>query len=112
MLQIPMLQVNDLVPLVDPASVISQFLAAVSGGHWALVVGCVLCMVVWVIRRFVWKNVSPKVLPWLALVIGACGCAGFSLLASPEAWLTALVLGVNGGLTAAGVWGLLKVARE
>jgi len=100
------------VPAVDPGETVNTLIGAASSSQWALLIGCVLCLVVWVIRKFVWKQVSPKILPWLAVVIGAAGGAGFALVANPSAWLQALILGVNGGLSAAGTWGLLKVARK
>ena len=102
----------DIVPPVDPGETVNTLISAAQGSHWALLVGCVLCLTVWVIRTFVWKSASPKFLPWLAVAIGATGCAGFALISDPGAWLNALVLGVNGGLSAAGTWGLLKVARK
>lgn len=111
MIQYLMAQV-EIVPPVNPGETVNTLVDAAQGSQWALAIGCVLCLLVWVIRSFVWKQVSPKVLPWLAVAIGAVGCAGFSLVDNPAGWLQAIILGVNGGLSAAGTWGLLKVTRK
>jgi hypothetical protein len=100
------------VPAVDPGEVVNTLVSAAGSSQWALLIGAVLCLLVWVIRKFVWKEVNPKILPWLAVAIGALGSAGFALIANPTAWVSAVILGVNGGLSAAGTWGLLKVARK
>ena len=97
----------DSVPAVNPGETVNTLIDAAQGAHWALLIGCVLCLVVWLIRTFVWKAVNPKILPWLAVAIGAAGGAGFALIENPAAWINALILGVNGGLSAAGSWGLL-----
>jgi hypothetical protein len=102
----------DTVPAVDPGETVNTIVAAGSSSQWALLIGAVLCLIVWVIRKFVWTNVNSKILPWLAVAIGACGGAGFALIAHPEAWLQAIILGVNGGMSAAATWGLLGVVRK
>ena len=100
------------VPAVDPGDVVNTLIQAAGASQWAMLIGCVLCLVVWVIRKFVWKQVSAKILPWLAVAIGACGGAGFALVDNPANWIMAVVLGINGGLSAAGTWGLLGVVRK
>lgn len=97
---------------VDSATTFNTFVGAMRGGQVALAIGCVLMLVVWVIHSFVWKNVNTKWLPWLAVTIGVFGTGGAALIAQPAAWLTALILGVNAGVSAAGTWGLLGVVRK
>ncbi len=111
MIQYLMAQVDN-VPPVNPGDTVNTLVEAAQGSQWALAIGCVLCLIVWILRSFVWKQVSPKALPYIAVIIGAIGCAGFALIDNPAGWLNAIILGVNGGLSAAGTWGLLGVVRK
>ena len=111
MIQFLIAQVPE-VPVVDPGETVNTIIAAGGASQWALAIGAVLCLVVWIIRKFIWKEVNPKALPWLAVAIGACGGAGFALVAEPANWLNAVILGVQSGLSAAGSWGLLSVVRK
>ena len=100
------------VPAVNPGETVNTLVSAAQSAQWALLIGAVLCLLVWVIRSFVWKQINPKFLPWLAVAICACGGAGFALIDDPANWIMAVVLGINGGLSAAGTWGLMGVVRK
>ena len=102
----------EIIPPVDPGETVNTIVGAAGASQWALLIGAVLCLIVWVIRKFVWKQLDTKYLPWLAVAIGACGGAGFALVAEPANWINAVILGVQAGLSAAGSWGLLAVARK
>ena len=102
----------EIIPPVDPGETVNTIIGAAGASQWALLIGAVLCLIVWIIRKFIWREVNPKILPWLAVAIGGCGGAGFALVAEPYNWLNAVILGVQAGLSAAGTWGLLGVTRK
>ena len=102
----------DTVPAVNPGETVNTLIDAAQSAHWALIIGSVLCLIVWIIRKYVWTQANPKILPWLAVGIGVCGGAGFALIENPSAWINAILLGINGGVAAAGSWGLLGVVRK
>lgn len=97
---------------IDPTQVGSQFIDAISGKQWGLAIGAGLMLVVWIIRTFIWRSVSSKVLPWLAVAIGAVGAFAGAMLAAPSQWLAAIMAGIQTGLAAAGTWGILPQALK
>lgn len=97
---------------IDPSAVGAGLVDAISSGQWGLVVGLAIMLIVWAIRTFAWPAIPPAALPWLATAIGALAAGGAALVADPSRWLPAILAGIQAGLSAAGTWGLLKVARK
>jgi hypothetical protein len=68
-------------------------------------------VIVWVLR-VLWPKLSTKLLPYIAVAIGALAALGGALMVEPSNWIKALLAGAMAGLAAAGTWGLLGVARK
>lgn len=94
-------------PEIDPGSAVTGLIGSLQGGQWALLAGFACMLVTYVLQLFVFPNVSSKVLPWVAVAIATLGWFGVSVVADPTAWLSAVILGVQSGLAAAGTYGLL-----
>lgn len=96
---------------IDPGKAAQGLVDAFGSGSWGLVIGFGLMVVVYVVRLLAPK-LSSKALPWIAVGLGVASAFGAAMVAAPDQWLAAVLAGVQAGLTAAGTWGLLKVARE
>jgi len=99
-------------PDVDPGAMINTLVDAIGSSNWGLLAAAVVMILVWVIRKFLWKAVNAKVLPWLAVSIGALSGAGAALIEDNSDWIRALLNGISLGLMAAGQWGLLGAVMK
>lgn len=99
-------------PDIDPGEAVGGVIEAASSKQWVLLIGFGLMTLVFVLRKFIWKKVNTKWLPWLAIGIAVLGAGSIALVADPSKWWEAILLGVESGLVAAGEWGILGVARE
>jgi hypothetical protein len=101
-------------PEIDPQVAVASLFDAINRSEVTLIIGCVVMLIVWILRAFVWKALDKKtaLLPYLAVLIALLGTASVALVAAPEQWLAAIIAGVQSGVSAAGTWGLLGVARR
>lgn len=94
-------------PEIDPGAAGKGLVGAITGGQWGLVIGFGVMLIVWILRVFVWPNVNPKALPWIAIAIASLGTFSVAMASDPSKWLGALIAGVQAGLAAAGTWGVM-----
>lgn len=88
--------------------------SAFKDGNWALGIGGLLLLLVWVTRSFFWDLFPNKALAWVTIGVEAAALAGAGLFAGVH-WAEALVsalLGVLSGLGSAGVWDNLKKEQK
>lgn len=82
---------------------------AFNSGTWPVIVGLVIMLLVWAVRRFALKTISEKwksATPWMAAGLGLLSCIGVSLSAGTMVWWRALIDGLVSGLLASGLWEL------
>lgn len=92
-------------PEIDPGAAGTGLVEAINKSQWTLVIGFGVMLAVWALRLFVMPNVNTKALPWIAVIVASLGCFAVALVADPAAWLTAVLAGVQAGLSAAGTLG-------
>ena len=83
---------------------------AFDAGTWPVVVGLVIMLLVWAVRRFALKTISEKwktATPWVAAGLGLLSCVGLSLAIDTMPWWRALLDGLISGLLASGLWELV-----
>lgn len=113
----------DAVPATEPIVVVVQPLTdeevgetvgllkkAFNSGTWPVVVGLVIMLLVWAVRRFALKTISErwkKATPWVAAGLGLLSCVGISLSVGTMLWWRALIDGLVSGLLASGLWELI-----
>lgn len=54
----------------DPGAVIKELIQLAKAGSWGPFVGLLLMFLIWAFRKFIWKLISKKALPWVTLGIG------------------------------------------
>lgn len=94
----------------EAVETVSFIVAAANAGAWPVMVGFVIMLAVWVVRRFALKTISAKwnkATPWVVAGLGILSCVGISLSAGTLIWWRALLEGVMSGLFASGLWELI-----
>lgn len=88
-------------------SVVTSIVAAVEQGHWAVLAGAVLTVLVWIARRMLGEKKLPaKAVPIVNAVIAlAVSIADYLVRDVP--WYTAVASGFIVGATAGGFWSML-----
>jgi hypothetical protein len=91
---------------MDPETV-TMLVDAVQGGHWAVLVGLALTVLVWVARRMLGpKKLPSSAIPIVNVVIGVV-VAIADLLIRGQPWYEALGTGLLVSAAAGGFWGML-----
>lgn len=75
-------------------------------GRWGPAVGLALMLLVWALRKFIWKFVPSNALPWVTLAAGMVATVVGELLAGVVWWKT-LIDGFATSGIAMGFWSLL-----
>jgi uncharacterized membrane protein YcjF (UPF0283 family) len=94
----------------EAAETVSLLVAAFNVGAWPVVVGLIIMLVVWAVRRFALKKIDEKwkkATPWVAAGLGILSCIGVSLAAGTMVWWRALIDGFVSGISASGLWELI-----
>jgi hypothetical protein len=79
---------------------------AAKGGNWGLALAGILMLLVWVLRKFVVKTLSPAAMPWVAAIAGVVGAVAANVQAG-ESWGTAVMSGLMTGAAASGLYSLV-----
>ena len=79
---------------------------AAKGGNWGLALAGILMLLVWVLRKFVIKTLSPAAMPWVAAIAGVVGAVAANVQAG-ESWSTAVMSGLMTGAAASGLYSLV-----
>lgn len=91
----------------EAAETVSLLVKAVQEKNWALVIGLLLTLLVFVANKFGLKDkVGPKAVPWVATGLATAASLGISL-ANGLPVTDAISQGVLAGLTAIGGWEML-----
>lgn len=94
----------------DPEEVIllvKEIIEAAKSGHWSVLVGLVLTLLVWILRKFnVISFVPKKAIPWITAALGIVGYIGVSL-STGMAVEDAIMHGFLTGVSAVGLWELI-----
>lgn len=89
----------------DPTTFFTNLVEAVQSKRWSPVIGSVLLVLVWAIRKFLWKKLPKKVVPWVALGVGAVATVGLGMVGGVT-WWKALISGLVSGSQAIALWEL------
>lgn len=89
----------------DPTTFFTNLVEAVQSKRWSPVIGSVLLILVWIVRKFLWKKLPKKVVPWIALGIGIVATMGLGM-AGGVVWWKALISGLVSGGQAIALWEL------
>ncbi len=99
-------------PDVDVVKTGTDLVAAIEAKNIGLIVAFAVLIVVFLLKRYVWKSVNKKYLVWIAVVIGALTGASAALIQDSTDWLSAILSGVGLGFMAAGQWSATKVGKK
>ena len=86
--------------------IIGQLVAAAKGGHWALVAAFGIMVAVWALRKFFWKSLPAKAIPWVAAGVGVL-LSFAATLQGGASWTQAVVVGLVTGSAASGLWSMV-----
>lgn len=89
----------------DPTSFFTNLVEAVQSKRWSPVIGSVLLALVWALRKFLWKKLPKKLVPWIAVGVGVVGTMGLTMLGN-VIWWKALISGLVSGGQAIALWEL------
>ena len=82
----------------------AQMVTAAQGGHWTLLAGLVLMMIVYLFNRLgMAAKIGTKAVPWVTVGLGLVGSVAYGL-ANGQAWPVALVNGLLMGSSAIAMW--------
>lgn len=86
---------------------VSLLIDAIQNGNWSILVGALILLLIWLVRKMGWLDMLPKnAIPWVSAGIGVVGYVGIAL-ASGLPWKEALGNGFAAGIEAVGLWELL-----
>jgi uncharacterized membrane protein YuzA (DUF378 family) len=105
---ITMLLSQGQMPVVDPQASMDALVGGFSATEWAVIVGAIGNLVVWLLRYLLLPNLSGKALGWVASILVGLAAAGTALISNPAQWLQAILAGFGAALAAMGSWQLLK----
>ena len=94
----------------EAVETIGLLVAAGNAGAWPIMVGFIIMVLVWTVRRFALKTLSEKwtqAIPWVAAGLGILSCVGISLANGNLVWWKALLEGIVSGVLASGLWELI-----
>lgn len=84
----------------DPGKQVSWMIQLAKSGRWGPFAGAALLFIVWGLRKFIWKLISPKVLPWLTLGLAVVVSVAVGLLAGNIWWQVIIDVFTTGGVAA------------
>jgi hypothetical protein len=72
----------------DPGAAVSEMVQAFKEGRWAAGIGLLLTLLVWFTRKFVWKFIPKKALPWLTFGLAMLVTVSVELVLGIVWWKT------------------------
>ena len=90
----------------DPGEAINAIVEAFKEGRWGPAIGMLLMLLVWVLRKFLWKLIPKNALPWVTLGAGCAIVITVELIAGVTWWKT-LIDGFGTSASAMALWSLL-----
>lgn len=90
----------------NPVESVSAIVQAFKEGRWAAGIGLALMFVIWILRKFIWKLIPQKVLPWLTLGLGCTVTVAIELISGIVWWQT-LIDGFLASASAMALWSLI-----
>jgi len=101
-------EIDDAIKPIDTnlTDEVSQIVALFKEGRWGPAIGALLMLIVWTLRRFIWKLIPKKVLPWLTFGLGMVVVVATEL-AMGVVWWKTLIDGLGTSGAAMAFWSLL-----
>lgn len=90
----------------DPGGFAEQFYQAFTAKEWGIFVGCLIMLIVWVMRLFVLTALPSDWLPWVSSGLGVLLAISIDLT-SKVPWWKATLNGLLVGSAASGMWSML-----
>lgn len=96
---------SDAVPddLQEVVGLVPTVVAAFKGGEYALAVGLIVMILVFIFNTYLVKGIPGEYLPWVSIAVGVVIAVGTALI-SGSGITDAVVGGVTTGLAGAGAW--------
>lgn len=90
----------------DPGAAINMLVQMAKEGRWGPFAGLLVMLLIWVLRKFIWKLIPKSALPWVTLAAGmlVTGAIGFSM---GTVWWKVLIDAFATSGIAMGFWSLL-----
>ena len=85
---------------------VQALVEAAKGGHWALAVSLGVMILVWALRKFFWKSIPGKLIPWVSAGVGVILAVTMSIQDGSDI-MGALSAGLLTGTAASGLWSLV-----
>lgn len=89
----------------DPGAMLQGAAQAAQGGHWSILTGFVLMLMLWGVRKVV-PALQAKLVPWAATLLALVGQVGYALATGAD-WQSAVTNGFLAGASAIGLWELV-----
>jgi hypothetical protein len=90
----------------NPVESVSTIVQAFKDGRWAAGIGLAIMFLIWILRKFIWKLIPKKVLPWLTLGLGCTVTVAVELITGVIWWQT-LIDGFLASASAMALWTLI-----
>jgi hypothetical protein len=81
-------------------------MSAISSGEWGLIVGFVVMLIVWFVKKRIPK-LNKDFLPYASILVASLVPVGGALIAG-SSFLEAISVGISAGLIACGQWEIFK----
>lgn len=103
----------------DPFLEMDKFWDAIADRNWPIVVGIMMTILVWVVRKYFFRDLPAKYLPVFVLLLPVAGAMGSRMVqyaADGKHWWQGLIQGMFEGLmigfTAMGAWDTKKSSKR
>ena len=91
--------------------VVSDLIKAVTDGNWTLVASLALMLIVFVVRNYLWKQITKEWIPIATVLLGA-GTYVSGALATGVSPLQSILQGLAAGVAAVGLWEVWKAGKR
>jgi len=88
----------------NPAEFISNLVEAVHSKNWTLAIGMILMLLVWIVRKFVWKAIPAKAIPYVSAALALVATLAIDLFGPEFIWWKALLSALTSSAGAVFLW--------
>ena len=87
-------------------TLIEKMVKAFNAKDWGIFAGLAIMIVIWGIKKFIWKSLPVGALPWVSAGLGVAVAVATGLFAG-LVWWKAILNGLTVGAAASGLWSMV-----
>ncbi len=88
----------------NPAQYIVEMVKAFQSKNWTLGIGMALMTIIWGIRRFVWKSLPTKTIPWVSAGLALVATFAVSIIGGDIVWWECIISALTSSAGAVFLW--------